>query len=723
MIPQGNKYTQFLTSLNQLDQEIETKLSSTESPNLAQSDLNSHDYSEFLTDLAETISKKTKEEKITVPEVEFTEVKTKGILRKTDSTTSTGKSRRSIIINTAKNQLKEYEPEYRKLYFKEKDRYVPKVPEFYENKEDQVGKKKTNLSGKNDSETNQIKSEKESETIENQNSQNLLLSKEKFSKFLDILDMQIKILTDKNQKKKAVSNFIDEIGALKVLKQGIMQLPNETIENLDLILYWILMRVQEINPFFIYQTLDYLHLLFNYLIKNDFKITDYQGELIVPCLIENFSDSRPYIQPAISILIRQLSICYDDRKIFKHLMWHVKSSNDTIRVECLDEICFLLSTFYMESYEPEKNLNELASLIEDTNKTIVSSAMTIIAVCFIKYGNDAFDYINNYDYIPMIKRHLNANYDHINDLARQKISIDSQIPLVFKYIKDKCNLIDDNIQDFGKKDKIKDYVNMVNDRTVENCVNALLNLGIFLVDEKKFIFLEDYVDDLMKNCSIALNKALIEYSTNKDLLILSDLIQTIFRTVSNLFIKGLGKLVNVDNLKMFMFSLVISKKIMSRKDEKLAKTDTVFKNLVLYSDETSCLISLFRVLNDSLKKENSMLEFSNYVVNVILFRLKGIEFSKIDAKMDEKLEKLNKDFIKNLDTSLVLIEIHKFLEKNPTLNTDLSAGMIGTAVNSLLQDLVIFYGPEIFDFLDEKIVSRKSQLRKKIDHNINQLNK
>lgn len=644
---------------------------------------------------------------IIVPNDDFNSIKTK------DNLISDRVICRKDLIKTAKNQIKKFETDYQNLFFKQKDEFKSNFHLF---DQETAPTKTENVDSNLIDSSNQSFKKKDNFKIKNYK-----INKENFLKLLDILGMQIQIDSDSNQKnlEQVYSTFIDEIVALGVLKEGVIHHPKETIENMDLIFNWICLNMEEINPFFVYKTLDYLHNLFNILSNNDIKINDYQANLIIPCLIKSFSDTRPYIQPAISLLIKKLCVCYDDRKIFNYLMSYIKNSNDTTRVQCLEEISFLLNTFFMESYEPEKSMNEIASLIDDANKTLGSSAMTIIAICFIKYGNDAFDYISNYDYIPMIKRHLNANYEHINELARQKISLDAQYPLVFKYISLKCKTIDQDIQEFGKIEKLSEYVKNINGRIVENCVNSLLNLGLFLMDKQKFLYLEDYVDDIMKNSSIALNKVLIEYSTNKDSLILNDLIQIIFMTVSHLFANGLGKLVGVENLKIFMFSLVIGKKILSKGDEKYRKTDLLFKNLALHSNETNCLIALFQVLNESLKKENSLLELSSYVVNIILFRLKDIEFSKLDGKMDQKLETLNQDFIEKLDPVLVLNEIHKFLEENPTLNTDLTSGMIVTAVNAILHDLVAFYGSEIFDFLDEK-VSNKSQIRKKISQSFNQ---
>ncbi|RNA23332.1 cytoskeleton-associated 5 isoform X2 [Brachionus plicatilis] len=728
-MPKCYRYTKFLTNLNQLNHVIRPKRSSNnKQPKEDKSSEIHQDYEELLSGLTKTLNQKTDEEPTTVPQVYFVPVKTKGILKKTDSSTSTGKSRKSIVINTAKNQLRFYEPEYRNLYFKDKKNYEPKAPEFYnkvpsepakhqqqkidnriptqqtdqeniqndqsvqENiQNDQIVQENIqndqnvpNYIQKNDPvfadsslETERLESEEnklafQSETVDNPN-----LNEDNFKKLLEILAMQVKIQTESRKKKHLIvfSTFFDEIMVLNVLKQAVIQHPIESINNLDTIFNWIWIRIQDINPYYVYKLLDYLYTLFKLLITNELKITHHQANLIIPCLIENFSDSRPYIQPAISILLKQMSICYDDRKIFKHLMDFIKTSNDTIRIQCLEEVSFLLNTFFMESYQPETSMNEIACLIDDKNRTIASSAMTIIAVCFIKYGNDAFDYVNNYDYIPMIKRHLNANYEHINDLARQKFSLDAQIPLVFKYVIHKCKTIDEEVQYFGKREYIKHYVDSVNGRIVENCVNALLNLDLFL-HEQQFSLLEDYADDLVKNCSIAMNKVLIEYSTNKDSLILNDLIYIVFTTVSHLFAKGLGRMVSVGNLRMFMFSLVIGKKIMSKRDEKWEMVDQIFKKVTMFADETSCLIALFRVLDESLKKENSLLEFSNYVVKIILFRLKGIEFGQIDGKTDEKLETLNLELVQKLDAALVLGEIHEFLENNPTLNTDLTAGCI-----------------------------------------------
>lgn len=182
--------------------------------------------------------------------------------------------------------------------------------------------------------------------------------------------------------------------ALDDLTTCIEQNKKETIENLDVILKWITLRLFDTNLTSLRKTLAYLEALFGMLSLQDFHLSDYEANVFIPLLIDRSgANSSEPIKLAMRGLFKQLCNVYPSSKTFRFVLDGLKSKNWRTRVECLDELTSLINRQGLAVCAPAKALPAIATHLADKDPSVRTAALNTFLQAYAYAGEDLWRYI------------------------------------------------------------------------------------------------------------------------------------------------------------------------------------------------------------------------------------------------------------------------------------------------------------------------------------------
>ncbi|XP_059619515.1 protein mini spindles isoform X2 [Phlebotomus argentipes] len=185
---------------------------------------------------------------------------------------------------------------------------------------------------------------------------------------------------------------------LKVIDSLIEDLPSNEkalICNLDLILKWLSLRFYDTNPSVLLKGLEYLSLVFQVLIDNEYMMADSEGSCFIPHLLIKIGDPKDAVRNGVRSLLRQICLVYPFSKLSTYIMEGLKSKNARQRTECLDELGYLIETHGLTVCQPtpQAALKEIARHISDRDNSVRNAALNCIVQAYFLAGDRVYKMI------------------------------------------------------------------------------------------------------------------------------------------------------------------------------------------------------------------------------------------------------------------------------------------------------------------------------------------
>jgi len=166
----------------------------------------------------------------------------------------------------------------------------------------------------------------------------------------------------------------------------------DTIDNLDIILKWITLRLFDTNHTSLQRTLSYLEALFDMLSTQEFHLSDYEANVFVPLLIDRSgANSCESIKLALRGLFKQLCNVYPPSKTFCFVLDSLKSENWRTRVECIDKLISLIN--HHAVCTPAEALPVLAQLLADRDPSVRTAALSTFLQAYTFAGEELWRYL------------------------------------------------------------------------------------------------------------------------------------------------------------------------------------------------------------------------------------------------------------------------------------------------------------------------------------------
>ncbi|XP_071643759.1 protein mini spindles-like isoform X2 [Temnothorax longispinosus] len=191
------------------------------------------------------------------------------------------------------------------------------------------------------------------------------------------------------------SDFRYHLKAIEALTEDLHGNNKALVSNLDLILKWLTLRFFDTNPSVLLKGLDYLQLVFNMLIEDQYHMLETEAASFIPYLIIKIGDPKDAVRNGVRALFKQMALVYPVSKLFSYVMEGLKSKNARQRTECLDQLGSLIENYGVSVCQPNPSvaLKEVAKQIADRDNSVRNAALNCIVQAYFLQGERVFKLI------------------------------------------------------------------------------------------------------------------------------------------------------------------------------------------------------------------------------------------------------------------------------------------------------------------------------------------
>lgn len=191
------------------------------------------------------------------------------------------------------------------------------------------------------------------------------------------------------------SDFRYHLKAIEALTEDLPGNNKALVSNLDLILKWLTLRFFDTNPSVLLKGLDYLQLVFNKLIEDQYHMLETEAASFIPYLIIKIGDPKDAVRNGVRALFKQMALVYPVSKLFSYVMEGLKSKNARQRTECLDQLGSLIENYGVSVCQPSPSaaLKEVAKQIADRDNSVRNAALNCIVQAYFLQGERVFKLI------------------------------------------------------------------------------------------------------------------------------------------------------------------------------------------------------------------------------------------------------------------------------------------------------------------------------------------
>ncbi|KAL0442796.1 UNVERIFIED_CONTAM: protein MOR1 [Sesamum latifolium] len=167
----------------------------------------------------------------------------------------------------------------------------------------------------------------------------------------------------------------------------------ELIEVLDILLRWFVLRFCESNTSCLLKVLEFLPELLEMLRNEGYTMTEAEGAIFLPCLIEKSGHNIEKVREKMRELMKQIIHAYSPAKTFPYILEGLRSRNNRTRIECADLVGFLLDNYVAEISGQLKSLQIVASLTAERDGDTRKAALNTLATGYKILGDDIWRFV------------------------------------------------------------------------------------------------------------------------------------------------------------------------------------------------------------------------------------------------------------------------------------------------------------------------------------------
>ncbi|XP_076386663.1 msps cytoskeleton-associated protein 5 isoform X2 [Megachile rotundata] len=191
------------------------------------------------------------------------------------------------------------------------------------------------------------------------------------------------------------SDFRYHLKAIEALTEDLPDNSKALVSNLDLILKWLTLRFFDTNPSVLLKGLEYLRMVFNLLIEDQYHMLENEAASFIPYLIIKIGDPKDAVRNGVRSLFKQIALVYPVSKLFSYVMEGLKSKNARQRTECLDQLGSLIENYGLSVCQPSASvaLKEIAKQIADRDNSVRNAALNCIVQAYFLQGERVYKLI------------------------------------------------------------------------------------------------------------------------------------------------------------------------------------------------------------------------------------------------------------------------------------------------------------------------------------------
>ncbi|KAG0567085.1 hypothetical protein KC19_7G108600 [Ceratodon purpureus] len=203
----------------------------------------------------------------------------------------------------------------------------------------------------------------------------------------------VKFFREDLQKKLLSPDFKKQIDGLDLLQKAIPNQTKEIIEILDVIFRWSSIRFAESNTTCLLKVIDFLFDLVEGLKGEAYMFSEFEASILFPCLVEKSGHNIEKVREKVRELIRLLCSIYPAPKVFGFMTDGLKSKNNRTRIECVENIEFMIEQCGIEIVGLTKALQSIAAFTVERDGDIRKASLAALATAYKILGEDIWRFV------------------------------------------------------------------------------------------------------------------------------------------------------------------------------------------------------------------------------------------------------------------------------------------------------------------------------------------
>lgn len=189
------------------------------------------------------------------------------------------------------------------------------------------------------------------------------------------------------------SDFKKHVDGLDLLQKAIPSHIKEMTEIVDILLRWTVLRFCESNTTCLLKVLEFLPEFVDALKNEGYTLTEYEANILLPCLIEKSGHNIEKVREKMRELIKLISGIYPPSKLFTYILEGLRSKNNRSRIESADHIGFMIDHYGIEIAGPSKALQTVAGLTSERDGELRKAALNTLATAYKILGEDIWRFV------------------------------------------------------------------------------------------------------------------------------------------------------------------------------------------------------------------------------------------------------------------------------------------------------------------------------------------
>ncbi|KAL3680081.1 hypothetical protein R1sor_023037 [Riccia sorocarpa] len=188
-------------------------------------------------------------------------------------------------------------------------------------------------------------------------------------------------------------DFKKQVEGVEMLQKALPSHIREMMDVMDVILRWTVVRVYEGNTTCLLKVLDFLQDLVLALKAESYSMTDCEASYIFPCLVEKSGHNSEKVREKFRELLRLLCCLYPSSKIFSFLVDGLRSKNNRTKIECVEQLGYLMERFGVEVGGSGKGLQAIVVVLNERDGELRKAALNTLAVAYQILGEDVWRHV------------------------------------------------------------------------------------------------------------------------------------------------------------------------------------------------------------------------------------------------------------------------------------------------------------------------------------------
>ncbi|PWN35981.1 ARM repeat-containing protein [Meira miltonrushii] len=207
----------------------------------------------------------------------------------------------------------------------------------------------------------------------------------------------------------ALTVLIDHLAHTETSLEEFAITPDEAVArikaNSDLLFKYVAIRLTDNNTSIALKCLDLLDQLIAVLRSQEYHMSDYEANAILPCVLAKFGDPKVAFRDRIrSDILRKVTNIYPPSKVLGHYMEEgLPSKNSRVRTECLAELAHLFHRYGTQICSLPKTMPLIAVHISDRDNGVRTGALMAISEVYKIVGDAVWQYVGE---LPLRDRGL-----------------------------------------------------------------------------------------------------------------------------------------------------------------------------------------------------------------------------------------------------------------------------------------------------------------------------